>query len=96
MQLWYVKDGQNVVGTSSIYTVGKFDGLVLVIDQYAGSVRFPSTQNTQGRSNIRARQDTYEPSSTTDPQTTNPTTASTASPSVTANTPSAISAAPHE
>lgn len=39
LQLWYVKDGQNVVGTSSIYTVGKFDGLVLVVDQYAGSVR---------------------------------------------------------
>lgn len=40
MQLWYVKDGQNVVGTSSIYTVGKFDGLVLVIDQYAGSAGY--------------------------------------------------------
>lgn len=39
MQIWYAKDGQNQVGTSSIYTVGKFDGLVLVIDQYAGSVR---------------------------------------------------------
>jgi lectin, mannose-binding 1 len=39
MQIWYAKDGQNAVGTSSIYTVGKFDGLVLVIDQYAGSVR---------------------------------------------------------
>ena len=40
MQIWYTKDGQKTVGTSSIYTVGKFDGLVLVIDQYAGSVRF--------------------------------------------------------
>lgn len=39
LQMWYVKDGQNVVGTSSIYTVGRFDGLVLVVDQYAGSVR---------------------------------------------------------
>jgi mannose-binding lectin 1 len=41
MQIWYAKDGQNTIGTSSIYTVGKFDGLVLVIDQYAGSVGFP-------------------------------------------------------
>ncbi|PVH74197.1 legume-like lectin family protein [Cadophora sp. DSE1049] len=40
MQMWYVKDGKNVVGTSSIYTVGKFDGLVLVIDQYAGSAGY--------------------------------------------------------
>lgn len=38
MQIWYARNGQNDVGTSSIYTVGKFDGLVLVIDQYAGSV----------------------------------------------------------
>jgi lectin, mannose-binding 1 len=37
--IWLVKDGQQVVGTSSIYTVGKFDGLALVIDTYAGSVR---------------------------------------------------------
>ncbi|KAL3419148.1 lectin family integral membrane [Phlyctema vagabunda] len=36
-QIWYVKDGQKAVGTSSIYTAGKFDGLALVIDQYAGS-----------------------------------------------------------
>lgn len=38
LQIWYVKDGQSVVQTSSIYTVGRFDGLALVIDQYAGSV----------------------------------------------------------
>ncbi|POS83626.1 hypothetical protein EPUL_003549 [Erysiphe pulchra] len=37
IQIWYVKDGQQTVGTSSIYTVGKFDGLALTIDQYAGS-----------------------------------------------------------
>ncbi|KAH9210739.1 concanavalin A-like lectin/glucanase domain-containing protein [Leptodontidium sp. 2 PMI_412] len=40
LQMWYVKDGQNVVGTSSIYTVGRFDGLVLVVDQYAGSAGY--------------------------------------------------------
>ena len=40
MQIWYARDGQSEVGTSSIYTVGKFDGLVLVIDQYAGSVSY--------------------------------------------------------
>lgn len=42
IQLWYAKDGQKSVGTSSIYTVGKFDGLVLVVDAHggrAGSVR---------------------------------------------------------
>ncbi|KAI6248907.1 hypothetical protein HI914_02679 [Erysiphe necator] len=37
IQIWYVKDGQRTVGTSSIYTVEKFDGLALSIDQYAGS-----------------------------------------------------------
>lgn len=38
IQIWYVKDGLQNVGTASIYTVGNFDGLVLTIDQYAGSV----------------------------------------------------------
>jgi mannose-binding lectin 1 len=38
LQIWYVKDGEKNVGTSSIYTVGKFDGLVLSVDQYAGTV----------------------------------------------------------
>ncbi|TQS37611.1 hypothetical protein Golomagni_01909 [Golovinomyces magnicellulatus] len=37
IQIWYVKNGRHEVGTSSIYTVGKFDGLALAIDQYAGS-----------------------------------------------------------
>lgn len=40
LQIWYAKNGQNDVGTSSIYTVGRFDGLALVIDQYAGSAGF--------------------------------------------------------
>ncbi|KAN0095858.1 concanavalin A-like lectin/glucanase [Hyaloscypha variabilis] len=40
LQIWYAKDGQNEVGTSSIYTVGRFDGLALVVDQYAGSAGF--------------------------------------------------------
>jgi lectin, mannose-binding 1 len=35
MQLWYVKD-QHEVGTSSLYTVGKWDGLGIIIDQYGG------------------------------------------------------------
>lgn len=39
LTIWLVKDGKVVVGTSSIYTVGKFDGLSLVIDAYAGTVR---------------------------------------------------------
>lgn len=40
LQLWYTKEGQSRIGTSSIYTVGKFDGLVLVVDMYGGKVRF--------------------------------------------------------
>ena len=28
------------IGTSSIYTVGNYDGMVLVIDPYGGKVRF--------------------------------------------------------
>lgn len=32
-----MKDGAKDVGTSSIYTVGRFDGLVLVVDTYGGS-----------------------------------------------------------
>jgi mannose-binding lectin 1 len=38
LQIWYAKNGQDDVGTSSIYTVGRFEGLALVVDQYAGSV----------------------------------------------------------
>lgn len=37
IHLWLVKDGFNNVGTNSIYTVGKFDGLSIVIDQYGNS-----------------------------------------------------------
>ncbi|CZR66888.1 related to EMP47 Golgi membrane protein [Phialocephala subalpina] len=40
LNIWYAKNGQNEVGTSSIYTVGKFDGLALTVDQYAGSGGF--------------------------------------------------------
>ena len=42
LQIWYAKNGREEVGTSSVYTVGRFDGLVLIIDQYAGSVHFAS------------------------------------------------------
>lgn len=38
MQFWYTKDGRASVDTASIYTVGKFDGLALVIDTYGGKV----------------------------------------------------------
>lgn len=38
LHVWYTKDGQSDIGTSSIYTVKKFDGLVLVIDMYGGRV----------------------------------------------------------
>ena len=36
LQLWYANDGQSAIGTSSIYTVGKFDGLALVVDTRNG------------------------------------------------------------
>lgn len=39
LQLWYAKDGRMNIGTSSIYTVGNYDGIVLVIDSYGGKVR---------------------------------------------------------
>lgn len=38
LQVWYARDGEREIGQSSIYTAGKFDGLAIVIDQYAGSV----------------------------------------------------------
>ncbi|KAM7207343.1 protein EMP47 [Naviculisporaceae sp. PSN 640] len=37
LNIWLAKDGPHVVGTSSLYTVRKFEGLVLVVDQYGGS-----------------------------------------------------------
>lgn len=36
LQLWYANDGQNTIGTSSLYTVGRFDGLVLALDAHNG------------------------------------------------------------
>lgn len=41
LQLWYAQDGRTNVGTSSLYTVGKFDGMVIVVDQYGGKVFTP-------------------------------------------------------
>lgn len=37
LHLWLVHDGLKTVGTSSIYTVSRFDGLVLVLDTFGGS-----------------------------------------------------------
>ncbi|EAW14532.1 putative lectin family integral membrane protein [Aspergillus clavatus NRRL 1] len=36
LQLWYVKDGRDRIGSSSIYTAGQFDGFALVIDTHGG------------------------------------------------------------
>ena len=36
LQLWFVKNGEQTVGKSSVYTTGPFDGLVLMLDQYGG------------------------------------------------------------
>lgn len=41
LQLWYTKDGQAKIGTSSIYTAGPFDGFALVIDMHGGRVCWP-------------------------------------------------------
>jgi mannose-binding lectin 1 len=37
LQIWYAKNGQHDIGTASVYTVGRFDGLALIVDQYASS-----------------------------------------------------------
>lgn len=37
LNIWLTKDGENQVGSSSIYTVGKFEGLALVVDAHGGS-----------------------------------------------------------
>lgn len=34
LNIWLVKDGNNQVGSNSVYTVGRFEGLVLVLDQH--------------------------------------------------------------
>ncbi|KAL4968289.1 putative lectin family integral membrane protein [Aspergillus stella-maris] len=36
LQLWYAKDGKARVGSSSIYTVGQWDGFALVVDTHSG------------------------------------------------------------
>ena len=36
LQLWYGNDGQNTIGVSSLYSVGRFDGLVLTLDAHNG------------------------------------------------------------
>lgn len=37
LNIWLTKEGEQQVGTSSIYTVGKFEGLALVVDAHGGS-----------------------------------------------------------
>jgi mannose-binding lectin 1 len=37
LNIWLVRGGQTEVGSSSIYTVGKFDGLAIVVDQHGGT-----------------------------------------------------------
>jgi lectin, mannose-binding 1 len=37
LQLWYADSGKATIGLSSIYTVGKFDGLALVVDTHGGT-----------------------------------------------------------
>jgi lectin, mannose-binding 1 len=35
--IWLVRDGAHAIGSGSVYTVGKFEGLALVVDQYGGT-----------------------------------------------------------
>ncbi|TVY20334.1 VIP36-like protein [Lachnellula arida] len=42
--VYLAKNGREEIGTASIYTVGRFDGLALVVDQYAGSVNLPDPE----------------------------------------------------
>lgn len=37
LNIWLVRDGPSAVGTSSVYTASKFEGLALVVDTYGGS-----------------------------------------------------------
>ncbi|KAL2271616.1 hypothetical protein VTJ83DRAFT_987 [Remersonia thermophila] len=37
LNIWLVRDGSHAVGANSLYSVGRFEGLVLVIDQHSGS-----------------------------------------------------------
>ncbi|KAI0799239.1 legume-like lectin family protein [Xylaria sp. FL0064] len=38
LNIWLARQGSQDIGSSSIYSVGRFDGLALVIDQHGGSV----------------------------------------------------------
>ncbi|KAL2024406.1 hypothetical protein VTK56DRAFT_8217 [Thermocarpiscus australiensis] len=37
LNIWLVRDGAHTIGSNSIYTTGRFEGLALVIDQHGGS-----------------------------------------------------------
>lgn len=37
MNIWFARRGKDEVGSNSVYTAGKFDGLVLVVDTHGGS-----------------------------------------------------------
>ena len=36
LQLWYTKENQEQIGANSVYTVGKFEGLAIVVDAQGG------------------------------------------------------------
>ncbi|QUC22043.1 uncharacterized protein UV8b_06284 [Ustilaginoidea virens] len=37
LNIWFVRQGKEQVGTNSVYTAGKFEGFVLVVDSHGGS-----------------------------------------------------------
>lgn len=36
LNIWYAKDGPGAIGSSHLYSVGKFTGMVVSVDQYKG------------------------------------------------------------
>ncbi|KAI4939061.1 uncharacterized protein J4E92_000343 [Alternaria infectoria] len=57
LQLWYIKDSQARETPASLYTAPKFDGLVLVIDQYEGHGGSVRGFLNDGTKDIRAHPD---------------------------------------
>ena len=57
LQLWYTKESQKDQVPTSLYTAHKFDGLVLVVDQYEGRGGSVRGFLNDGNLDIKAHQD---------------------------------------
>ena len=38
IQIWYTNEGRDEIGFENVFTVGKFDGLVVLLDMHGGQV----------------------------------------------------------